>query len=358
MTSLAKVPPTQPLRTWIRSTGNRLRPRRLESYLPANTPATDAALAAGAGLHRRAEFVREIRPGACPTIVLGGFVPDATEQVYILRGFFLRRGSLYYVNLSREGFSLDLLCAQLDDLVEELQRQHGVPPAVFAVSFGAGLVLEWLRRCRLRGREPQLQGLTFISPVACTADLLSPSEPKPSTLLGRALQPFLGEKPATEAQVEKARTIFLKMFEAGAQNRSALGTLISRGELEHLHREVLSTIRGVASSGARERISALNQLADLTRLFGPDQLPLHEAPTLILYAEKEDNVLVPSSPTRFALSRATRAYFPNGDCRVVKSLWGSAVQHASLVFHAYCFLPYLSRHYARFGRPLRERLAA
>lgn len=83
-----------------------------------------------------------------PTIVLGGFVPDATEAVFLLRHTLLRSGSLYCFNYPRRGFSNDLLFAQLHDLVDELVLPRGRPPVIFAVSFGAGLLIEWLKRAR------------------------------------------------------------------------------------------------------------------------------------------------------------------------------------------------------------------
>ena len=156
-----------------------------------------------------------------PTIVLGGFVPDSTEQVFLLRRFFLRTGNVYYFNYPHLGFSLELAYAQLDDLVAELAAR-GQPPVIFGVSFGAGLALEWLRRTRVAGRAAPLAGLVLVSPVACVEDVFAPGAAKPATLLGRALKPFLGGGPASAAAVEKSRTIFARMFEAGAQNRASL----------------------------------------------------------------------------------------------------------------------------------------
>src|SRR6185436_14842903 len=121
--------------------------------LCAVTRAQDDVLARNlAGPRQSATLLREHRFGATPTMVLGGFVPDSTEQVYLLRGFLLRHGSVYYFNYPRGGFSPELICAQLDDLVEELSLIHGQRPVVFAVSFGVGLVLEWLRRTRAASR--------------------------------------------------------------------------------------------------------------------------------------------------------------------------------------------------------------
>ena len=82
-------------------------------------------------------------------------------------------------------------------------------------------------------------------------------------------------------------------------------------------------------------------------------LPLSEAPALVLYAEKEESVIDPRSPARFALERACRAFFPHGECRVVRNPRGSPVQHASLIFHVGAFLP----HFGKFYRGLKTRKA-
>lgn len=293
-------------------------------------------------------LLHEAREGRVPTIILGGFVPDATEQVFLLRGFFLRRGSVYYVHYARAGFSFELLCAQLDDLVAELATRQGTPPVIFAVSFGAGFVLEWLKRNRRAGRPTELGGIVLISPVACIADVLSPDEGKGATLLGRAVKPYLaGDAPMTPAAVEKSRIIFTRMFEAGAQNRAAVAGLLSRGELHHLRAAVVGAIRGISDVGATERMQALRLFEPPSAYFSQVLLPLSLAPTLILFAENEDAVITRHSPTRFALETAHRAYFPRSSCQVVQNRRGTPVQHASLVFHCFNFLPPISRFYGR-----------
>ena len=96
---LGRFAPTQPLRTFIRTTSNKLRPPQQEIFMPKVRRAQDAVLQSGrAGEHQRATVLWERSRGRVPTIVLGGFVPDATEQVFLLRGFLLKSGSLYYFN--------------------------------------------------------------------------------------------------------------------------------------------------------------------------------------------------------------------------------------------------------------------
>jgi hypothetical protein len=349
LVQFSQLPPALSIRTFIRSTGYRLRPPRPVPFSPAVRHAQEAVLERGAAeLRQRSSILCEQRAGGIPTIVLGGFVPDAIEQVYLLRGRLLKYGSLYYFNYSHHGFSVDLFCAQLDDLVEELVTLHGQQPVLFTVSFGCGLLLEWLRRRRLAGRPPALGGMILVSPVACVEDLLEPGTAKPTTLLGRALKPYIEARgTVSQAIIEKSRAVFTKMFEAGAQNRETLHTLMTKGELERLRNGVLGTIRSIDAAGACERVQALSGMPAPAGYFSPGILPLSDAPALVLYAEKEASVITPDSPTRFALERAPRAYFSNGSVRLISNPRGSPVQHASLIFHVFNFLPSINGFYRR-----------
>lgn len=286
-------------------------------------------------------------------------MPDSTEQVFLLRGFLLRHGSVYYFNYARGGFSSDLICAQLDDLVEELATLHGQRPVIFAVSFGVGLVLEWLRRARATGRSPDLAGLVLVSPVACAADIVSPGEPKPATLIGRALKPYLDAGTQTDSGViEKSRAIFAKMFEAGAQNREALRSLLTTEELRHLRGSVLGSIQSIDATGAIERVQALRDMPSLSAWKASADLPLNQAAALVLYAEKETAALAVNSPTRAAFESALTVFFPRGELRVVTAGQnGNPVQHASLIFHYFQFLPLIAAFYRRL-KSSKTRLAA
>lgn len=356
LATIGQVPPAQPFRTLIRSTARRFNPPRREVLSSAPGPAVRAALARGDGRPEALATVhREPRRGPRPTLVLGGFVPDAREQVYLVRGYLARQGSVYYLDYPRADFSLPLLAAQLDDLVAEIAAREGAAPVVVAVSFGAGVVFDWLRRARLAGRvPPALAGLVLVSPVTCAADIITPGEAKPATLLGRALKPLLeATAPSAPAAVEKARAIFARMFEAGAQNKAALATLLTKAELAELRAGVQGTIAGVTTEGALARVRALDAMACPSTYLTPELLPLSDAPALLLYAEKEGAVLSENSPARAALERGCRAYFPRGEVRLVSNARGNPVQHASLVFHAENFLP----HFGRFYRRLKPRKA-
>lgn len=306
----------------------------------------------------RAAIRREAGRGGVPTIVLGGFVPDAGEQIFLLRRFLLSTGDVYTVHYPAEGFSLPLLLAQLDDLLADLVAR-GQRPVIFAVSFGAGIALEWLRRTRERGLVLPLGGVVLVSPVACVDDVVPPGPGKPGTLIGRALKPFLleGADPSPAA-VERSRVLFARMFEAGAQNKLALRRLMTARELQLLHEGVLGTIRGITDEGARARVQALRQMRAPTAYFAPGLLPLTSSPVLVLFAEREEGMLDPGAPSLFAFRQAHRAYFPEGTVREVRAAPGQPpVQHASLVFHVFEFLPPLQAFYARL-RAQRWPLAA
>ena len=343
-----RVAPAGPLRTLVRTAGEKLDPPRPRPHAPLIHAAQDEILARGeAGPHQLAALLREPGRGRAPTIVLGGFIPDSSEQVFLLRRFFLRSGDLYALYYPRNGFSLDLLCAQLGDLVEELNAR-GQPPVIFSVSFGCGVLLEWLRRVRVAGRVPALAGVVLVSPVACVADIIAPTTPKPTTLLGRALRPYLESAAAVRDEiVERSRVIFRRMFEAGAQNKTTLAMLMSAAELHRLHSAVMGTIRGIDATGACERVQALRAMIPLPQYFAESVLPLTTAPALVLFAEKEEAVLDPTSPTRFALLNAPRSYFPNGRAQTVTNTAGTPVQHASLIFHVSDFLPPIAAFYQR-----------
>jgi hypothetical protein len=357
--AFGRMSPTQPLRTLIRTTGYKLRPPRPLPFSPSIRRAQDAVLADGRiGLHQGAEILHEARGGPTPTIVLGGFVPDATEQVFLMRGFLLKHGSIFYFNYPHAGFSTELIFAQLDDLVAELAEKHGRAPVIFAVSFGAGLVLEWLKRARRAGRRVDVGGLVLVSPVACVEDLITSGETKPSTLLGRAVKPYIEHEARIQpGHIEKSRAIFTKMFEAGAQNKESLRALMTRAELRQLRDSVMGTIQAIDHRGACERMTALREMEAPSSYFSQVLLPLCLAPVLILYAEKEGAVLTETSPTRFALTAAHAAYFPRSQCKVIVNGRGSPVQHASLIFHCFNFLPPISSFYKRLRQKKFQRAA-
>ncbi len=153
----------------MRTTEERFRPSSASVYLPSIMAAQRAWRSRGAA-GPGATVTREPCRGRTPTLVLGGFVPDSAEQVFLLRRFLLQAGDLFALNYPRESFCVDLLCAQLDDLVAELAARQE-RPIIFGVSFGAGLLLEWLQRKRRAGESPAIAGVVLVSPVAGVADV-------------------------------------------------------------------------------------------------------------------------------------------------------------------------------------------
>jgi len=343
--------PAAPLRIWLRTTGNKIRPPRATPHRPIRRSRQDRIYLGGrAGLHQQAEILVDERPGPLPTIVIGGFVPDAVDALYLLRASLTTHGSVYYMNYPPRGFSVELFLAQLEDLIEEMVQVRGQFPALMAVSFGAGIVLEALRRAQSRQRALPLAGLVLVSPVACTADLLDATEPKASTLLGRIIKPYLGTAARVDASiVEKSRAVFLRMFESGAQNKAALRFLLTRDETSRLRDSVLRTINAIDGTGASERVRAL---ADMPPLSHP--APLFSGPSLVLFAEKETSVLVQNSPTWREFRERCPAWFPHGRCLTVTSSPENPVQHASLIFHARNFQPHLVTFYRMLRNFLRQ----
>ncbi len=345
--------PAAPWRIWLRTTGYHLRPPRAVPHVATQRRRQDALLAGNrAGLTQCAQIRLEQRLGPLPTIVVGGFVPDATEALYLLRGQLLQQGSIYYLHYPHRGFSTELFLAQLEDLIEEVTNRTGHRPVLVGISFGGGMILEMLRRAAERRDRLTLAGLVLISPVACLEDLVDPAEPKPTTLLGRVLRPYLAtEGTADAAVVDKSRAVFLKMFESGVQNKAALRFLLTPEEARRLRAAVAATINAIDTQGATERVQAL-------RCLPAPGAPgvLHAGPTLILYAEKESAVLVENSPTRLRLESYTRDWFPAGTCQTVTHSPDNPVQHASLIFHSQCFAPLLASFYQKLRQ--RRRLAA
>jgi hypothetical protein len=123
--------------------------------------------------------------------------------------------------------------------------------------------------------------------------------------------------------------------------------LMSSSELTRLHGAVMGTIRGIDATGACERVQALRAMTALPEYFAQSVLPLSAVPALVLFAEKEEAVLDGTSPTRFALLNALNSYFPQGRTHIVTNATGTPVQHASLIFHVFDFLPPITAFYQR-----------
>jgi hypothetical protein len=301
-----------------------------------------------ASLHAvRNQIFKEKGTGSIPTIVIGGFVPDATEAVEFQRPLFRNYGSIYYLNYARNGFSREMFCAQLADLIEDINRR-GKKPVLFGVSFGCGLVGEFLRS---PANDPSLRikGVVMTSPVLCTADLVRHEREKGSGVrmlesnLKRILRTDGANADEVSRSIERARRCFTALFEAGAENRP----------LNHRHLSIRKRIMGVVEKtpavGGYQRVLALREFAPPA-----DGLPLFSGSALVLLAEAEEDVLVPASPT-LALLRDADArprLLPRGKVqKVVSRADGDVVAHASLIFHHHCYNPLIEAWYDKLQAP-------
>jgi pimeloyl-ACP methyl ester carboxylesterase len=284
----------------------------------------------------RCKLYREKGVGMTPTIVLGGFVPDATETVEFQRELLRSHGSIYYLNYSRHGFSEQMFAAQLSDLIDDLYHK-GQKPLIMAVSFGCGLLADFLKKAGIQVHE-RIRGLVLVSPVLTTDDLIRPAEQKRDgvRILESNLKKIVAADPEDESaiakHIERSRRCFQALFNAGAENRT-LG-------VRHLtiRKKINDVIELTSARGGFERVLALR---DFT--FPNQSHSLFSGPVLTLLAENEADILVPSSPTLELFSDAAlyQSILPRCRVKTVRShTAGDGVAHASLIFHfeAYNYL--------------------
>ena len=289
---------------------------------------------------------REKGAGTIPTIVLAGFVPDATEVAEFQRPLFKSYGDIYYLNYPRNGFSTEMFSAQLADLIEELNSK-GEKPVLFSISFGCGLLASFLRSDI--SKSLQIRGVVMASPVLCTEDLVRPKEQRTGgvRMLESNLRRILTANPDNpeeiNRQIERARRCFQALFEAGAENRKLTSRHLS------IRKKIMDVVQKTTFLGGYERVLALQHFA-----IPVDVKPLFTGPALVLLAEAEENILVPTSPTLSAMndSRTSRVIFPHGAIEhVVSSDEGDPVAHASLIFHYRNYNPLLGSWYGRLHAP-------
>jgi pimeloyl-ACP methyl ester carboxylesterase len=280
-------------------------------------------------LRTRCQIFREKGAGNVPTIVLGGFVPDATETVEFQRKLLQQHGSIYYVNYSRNGFCLEMFTAQLTDLIEDLARK-GQKPLIMGVSFGCGLLSNFLRQADERVHE-SIRGLILASPVITTDDLIRPIGQKRDgiRILESNLKKIMSADPANETDiakhVERSRRCFQALFNSGAENRTLSVRHLS------IRKKIFDVIEYTTARGGFERVTALREFS-----FPLLASTLFQGPVLVLLAENESDILVPSSPTLKLFSDYSlyTRVFPSCKVKAVKSnIAGDGVAHASLIFH-------------------------
>lgn len=277
----------------------------------------------------RCQLFREKGAGNIPTIVLGGFVPDATETVEFQRNLLRQHGSIYYFNYPRNGFNSEMFNAQLSDLIEDLSGRHQ-KPLIMSVSFGCGLLFDFLRMAG-EDTHQSIRGLVLASPVICKDDLIRPTRDKGEgiRILESNLKKIVAADPENESDlkkhIERARRCFQALFSAGAENRAL--------SLRHLsiRKKIFDVIEHTSTRGGFERVLALRDFP-----FPSSQGSLFHGPVLVLMAENEEDILVPSSPTLELFRDASRyrQIFPGSRVKTVRSgRSDDGVAHASLIFH-------------------------
>jgi pimeloyl-ACP methyl ester carboxylesterase len=280
--------------------------------------------------HRtRCQIFREKGAGNVPTIVLGGFVPDATETVEFQRKLLRQHGSIYYVNYGRNGFCQEMFTAQLTDLIESLALK-GQKPLIMGISFGCGLLFNFLRHADELVHE-NVRGLILVSPVITTDDLIRPPEQKRDgiRILESNLKKIVAADPENEIDIskhiERSRRCFQALFNSGAESRKL--------NVRHLaiRKKINDVIEFTSARGGFERVVALRDFR-----FPFFSRSLFAGPVLTLLAENESDILVPSSPTLKLFSEPSLydRIFPSCLVKTVRSgISGDGVAHASLIFH-------------------------
>jgi len=296
----------------------------------------------------RNHIFKEKGTGDIPTIVIGGFVPDATEAVEFQRPLFKSYGSIYYVNFSRTGFSLEMFFAQLADLIEDI-NSRGKKPVIFSISFGCGLVNAFLAS-PTNAPSLQIGGVLMASPVLCTDDLVREEREKGSggvrmleSNLKRILKLDGGIEEDVARQIDRARRCFQSLFEAGAENRP-----LNRRHLS-IKKRIMDVVEKTPAIGGYQRVLAMKEFAPPTV-----ERPIFAGPSLALLAESEEDILVPASPTLKLLKDpdSRSRLFPRGKVRTVASRTpGDGVAHASLIFHHHCYNPLIEAWYDQLLAP-------
>jgi hypothetical protein len=296
-----------------------------------------------ASLHSvHCQIFKEKGSGTTPTIVIAGFVPDATEVAEFQRELFKNHGDIYYLNYPRNGFSTRMFSVQLADLIEDINNK-GEKPVLFSISFGSGLLASFLQQDISEGLL--IRGIVMASPVLCTEDLVRPEKEKSGGVrmiesnLKRILKADASRSEDVSRQIERARRCFQALFEAGAENRKLTSRHLS------IRKKIMDVLHKTTFQGGYERVLALKQFN-----MPSANKPAFAGPALALLAEAEENVLVPGSPSLKTLRDDTtfRLLFPEGTVlEVISSGDRDPVAHASLIFHHRNYNPMLESWYSR-----------
>ena len=303
----------------------------------------------GADAAAQSRIYRQAGNGRTPTIVIAGFLPDATESIEYQRDLVARHGDIYYVNYPRDRFCTRALFTQVCGLIRHLNAR-GEQPVLFSICFGAGLVVKLLReRAVVGGRAARpalrLAGVVMVSPVLCAADMvrLDAAGVGPAPMRERAARTFLlsGQPGDLEREVARARRAFGSLF------RRERATRLLNDRNAVIIARVLAAVREITVTGYYERALALRELT-----WPSAGAPIFPGPALVLFAEDEDGVLVPTSPTLAALRTPSVAaqFFPGAAVHEVASSDASdPVVHGSIVVHHRYFNPFITAWYDRLA---------
>ncbi len=298
--------------------------------------------AASAAIRHDVTFTTEPGRGPFHLILLPGLVPDGPETFLRQRRLFAGYGPSSLATYPYQGFQVDHV---LDDirLRIEAAAAAGQRPVVMAVSFGAGLYLELLRRAKAAGRPLPVVAQMLVSPMTSRHDL--------SPLLSRLIKPILDETAdpaAITVALEKGRSFFRMLAsrsaggDAGVRwNTFLTPTGIRNFQEGRIRARIERTVNAIPIDGGHARIRGLIDMPGIdasTRL-------LSEAPTQILWGSKERHTLTMEGPGTSLLCRPDLACrcFPVVEVQYVYDRNGDEVPHASLLKHAAAFNDHLRR---------------
>jgi len=300
------------------------------------------------GTGAQSQIFRQAGAGRTPTIVIAGFLPDATESIEYQRDLVARYGDIYYVNYPRDRFCTQALFAQVCGLIRHLNAR-GEQPVLFSICFGSGLVAKLLQERvapSARGAPGLgIAGVVMVSPVLCAADMvrLNDDGAGPVPMRERAARMFFlsDHHGSIEREVARARRAFGSLF------RRERATRLLNHRNAMIIGKVLAAVHEITVTGYYERALALKALT-----WPPAHGPIFSGPALVLFAEDEDGVFVPTSPTLAALRTPSVAaqFFPRAAIHEVASADADdPVVHGSIVVHHRYFNPFITAWYERLS---------
>jgi len=299
---------------------------------------------------------KNLRLKTHPSILCPGFLPDGNEAFFLLRKCFLKFGSLYYVNYQTQFFHKETIYCQLYDLIVEINNRHlknagaKCAPILVATSFGGHILVGFLRWLKDLGLQDtvDIKGVVIISPVLTHQDIVDPELERQKTLVGRAVAYMIeadeDDPEAIRKSMQKAKNILLKMFTTGRDlmkfdDKNQIPVFSIEDEVMEVFKKKIDD-----DDGYFRRFIEMKRESPLEEAF------LSAVPTLVLLAEAEQDVLVPSSPTYniFNDINRLRKVFPNGKVETVYSKTEKRkVTHSDLVFQADRFAEHLDHWLSR-----------